>query len=155
MKKLFTLALIALTLLSCSSDDDNERPKSPEDILVEKSPWIFQRLEVVEIDENGTPETTVAQAEAYLKSSNRHTAVAFNSDNTGYRMDADDERFNYTYEYDKENDVISFAENVSDLNSVTISENQFTYVLYVLIDNGEGSEDNAIAKTKFYYKPAE
>ena len=52
MKKIKYLIIILL-FISCGSDDSEEVSTDYFDIIVQESPWIYDRAEVVSIDNNG------------------------------------------------------------------------------------------------------
>ena len=151
MKKILLLSLIMITALACSSDDSSEnQPKNELDILIENGPWIYNRVEILEIEENGTPPTTDEAARAEINSHNEGLIIEYRKDGT-VQQTINGEVSQFNYEYDQETNSIIYEGDFAVSRNVNISNLEFSVELTYLIENEEGTEDDAIAKSRLFF----
>ncbi len=151
MKKLNLLLsiLIGLTILSCTSDDDNDSPQtSMSELLTQNSPWTFNHFEMINIIDSGNSNFTQQDIETNINQEVNGQTVGFNSDGTGYTTIQGNVESNWEWEivngnqlkiiFDLannetevyENFSVSSTELVLDYQAVSYDENAMYEVLH-------------------------
>lgn len=94
MKKLNLLIgiLVGLTILSCSSDDNNDNLQlSMSELLTKNSPWTFDRYEMLNIIDAGNSDFTKSEIENEINLLYNEQILNFNADGTGSAVFPNDE----------------------------------------------------------------
>jgi len=85
MKKLNLLLIIfiVLSILACSSDDNNDTQFSKEELLIQNSPWTFNHYEMINIVDAGNSDFTQTDIETDINQVVSGNVLTFNSNGTG------------------------------------------------------------------------
>ncbi len=103
MKKLNLLLgiLIGLTILSCSSDNNDNPQFTTEEELVQGSPWTFDHYEMLDILDAGNSNLTQTEIENETNISYAGQVLTFYNDGTGSAtFPSDEEDDNATWQWD-------------------------------------------------------
>mgnify|MGYP000921808165 CR=1 FL=1 len=139
MKKLNLLIgiLIGLTILSCSSNDDNSQ-LSTEDLLIQGSPWTFDHYEVTSILDIGNSSYTEIEIESDTNQALEGGIITFNNDGTGsdFFPNNNGPEFTWNWEIINNNQLKTVSANglsntinisVTSSQLITESEEGYTY----------------------------
>lgn len=122
MKKLnsvFILFFTTLFFVSCSSGDNNvEAEAQLEQVLVQKTSWIFNHYEMINIINAGNSNLTQIQIESDMNAQLSGFTLIFNEDRTGETRIEGEESENWTWSIENGSDLkILYAGNFSDVYS--------------------------------------
>jgi hypothetical protein len=134
MKKLNLLLgiIIGLTILSCSSDDNNDNEElSMSELLTQNSPWTFDHYEMLSILDSGNSDLTQTEIENETDIAYAGQVLTFNSDGTGnatFPSDQEDDNEIWQWQIINENQLqLTFdGGQTSILENITVSNSQLT-----------------------------
>ncbi len=155
MKKLNLLfgILVGLTILSCSSNDDDNSQLAITELLIQNSPWTFSHYEMIDIINSGNSNFTQTEIENDINSRENEIILMFNQDGTGSKSKPNEYTNNWNWEVVNGNQLKVYHVTllITTEEIISVSANQLV-TEHETGSYDESVQNHVIHNGKYYYE---
>lgn len=148
--KIGLLAFFSVFVFACSSDNNISNTKTQNDLLIEGSPWVYHRAEVIEVINNTTPPKTHEELTKLLDGQNQFLSYEFNRDGTATIFFDENTSHSFDYTFNTEKQIIEFENNsFYSLENTEVTESEFSHTVMITFAPQPGNRVSFIARFIF------
>ena len=149
--KRFFLVFFSIALLSCTEGDDNNPNKISGQYnaeLINESPWIYKKIEIIEIIENSSTPKDEEEIINIIDQKLMGLSYDFKNVNSGDMKSQDGEKYDFNYVLNQLGNVIFSGEYNAKWLKLEIEEGELSFISNYT-ENLEN--ENITVKAKFFF----